>query len=89
MIDALDDRPLIDELGELIARHDRALGPGEGHEVNTVEIFAVNAERVAKAKDLGNTGESQGAIVEQDPEKPEIIVTVRGVGYRAGESKSA
>ncbi len=27
--------------------------------------------------------------IEQDPEKPEIIVTVRGVGYRAGESKSA
>ena len=25
--------------------------------------------------------------IEQDPEKPEIIVTVRGVGYRAGESK--
>ena len=27
--------------------------------------------------------------IEKDPEKPEIIVTVRGVGYRAGESKSA
>ena len=27
--------------------------------------------------------------IEQDPEKPEIIVTVRGVGYRAGESKPA
>lgn len=26
--------------------------------------------------------------VEKDPERPEIIVTVRGVGYRAGEPKS-
>jgi two-component system response regulator MtrA len=27
--------------------------------------------------------------VERDPERPEIIVTVRGVGYRAGEPKTA
>lgn len=27
--------------------------------------------------------------VEKDPEKPEIIVTVRGVGYRAGDPKPA
>ncbi|MDR1237987.1 MAG: response regulator transcription factor [Propionibacteriaceae bacterium] len=27
--------------------------------------------------------------VENDPENPEIVVTVRGVGYRAGEPKSA
>ena len=25
--------------------------------------------------------------VEKDPEHPEIIVTVRGIGYRAGESQ--
>ena len=25
--------------------------------------------------------------VERDPERPEIIVTVRGVGYRAGEPR--
>ncbi len=25
--------------------------------------------------------------VEKDPERPEIVVTVRGIGYRAGESK--
>ena len=29
------------------------------------------------------------AKVERDPEKPEIVVTVRGVGYRAGEPKPA
>ncbi len=28
------------------------------------------------------------AKVERDPEKPEIVVTVRGVGYRAGEPKA-
>ncbi len=27
--------------------------------------------------------------IERDPEKPEIVITVRGVGYRAGESASA
>jgi two-component system response regulator MtrA len=27
--------------------------------------------------------------IEKDPERPEIIVTVRGVGYRAGEPKPA
>jgi two-component system, OmpR family, response regulator MtrA len=27
--------------------------------------------------------------VEKDPERPEIVVTVRGIGYRAGEPKSA
>lgn len=27
--------------------------------------------------------------VEKDPEKPEIVVTVRGIGYRAGEPKTA
>ena len=25
------------------------------------------------------------AKVEKDPEKPEIVITVRGIGYRAGE----
>ncbi|HMR14739.1 MAG TPA: winged helix-turn-helix domain-containing protein, partial [Arachnia sp.] len=25
------------------------------------------------------------AKVERDPEKPEIVITVRGIGYRAGE----
>ena len=25
--------------------------------------------------------------IELDPEKPEVIVTVRGVGYRAGEPR--
>ena len=29
------------------------------------------------------------AKVETDPERPEIVVTVRGVGYRAGENSSA
>lgn len=29
------------------------------------------------------------AKVEKDPENPEIIVTVRGIGYRAGEPKEA
>ena len=29
------------------------------------------------------------AKVEKDPENPEIIVTVRGIGYRAGEPKAA
>lgn len=27
--------------------------------------------------------------VEKDPERPEIVVTVRGIGYRAGETKPA
>jgi two-component system response regulator MtrA len=27
--------------------------------------------------------------VEKDPERPEIVVTVRGIGYRAGEPKTA
>ncbi len=27
--------------------------------------------------------------VEKDPERPEIVVTVRGIGYRAGEAKTA
>ncbi len=27
--------------------------------------------------------------VEKDPERPEIVVTVRGIGYRAGEAKPA
>ena len=26
------------------------------------------------------------AKVEQDPENPEIVITVRGIGYRAGET---
>ena len=29
------------------------------------------------------------AKVEKDPEKPEIVVTVRGVGYKAGASTPA
>jgi two-component system response regulator MtrA len=28
------------------------------------------------------------AKVERDPEKPEIVITVRGIGYRAGERVS-
>ena len=65
---------------------------GERHEIRAIEILASYAERVAQAKDLGNARESQGTVVEKDPEKLHLtqgcgdLLTTFGTGqeYRKG-----
>ena len=56
-----------------------SLAPGES-KVFTAEYTVTEAD--AQAGKVVNTAAASGTS--PDPEKPELVVTVRGVGYRAG-----